>query len=275
MSGELPPLPDDLRALLDAATPPAPPSGFEARVLAKVGATLGWPGGPGGGEGPPGAAGGDGGGPSGGGAGGGAGLGTASAGGAAAGLSAAAGAVTLTKTALTLGAALLLGAGVAGGVVLGRTAFAPEVPPKATPVASQPVVAIPPPVTPEQPEVVASPPEVKPVSPTPRAQAPKKDASPKAEPTGARDTELSAERALLEVARTALAKGDVPGTLEAVERHAREFPRGRLAEEREVLFIQALAQAGRRDEALARAQRFRAHFPDSLMLPAVDAALAP
>ncbi|MEW5743047.1 MAG: hypothetical protein AB1938_29295, partial [Myxococcota bacterium] len=45
MSDELPPLPDEVRALLDAATPPQPPSGFEARVLAKVGATLGWPGG--------------------------------------------------------------------------------------------------------------------------------------------------------------------------------------------------------------------------------------
>lgn len=55
-----------------------------------------------------------------------------------------------------------------------------------------------------------------------------------------------------------------------MRRHEREFPRGRLEEEREVLYIQALVQAGQQREAVQRAQDFRTRFPDSLMLPAVD-----
>lgn len=94
-------------------------------------------------------------------------------------------------------------------------------------------------------------------------------------PPAARDTELATERTLLEVARSALARGDVTATLAAVEQHARDFPRGRLVEEREVLFIQALAQAGRQPDAARRAADFRRRFPDSLELPAVDAIAPP
>jgi outer membrane protein assembly factor BamD (BamD/ComL family) len=109
------------------------------------------------------------------------------------------------------------------------------------------------------------------------AKPPRSVEVPPKEPTApaSRDTQLSQERALLEVARTTLARGEVVATLDAVERHAREFPDGRLGEEREVLFIQALVQAGRKDEAARHAEAFRQKFPDSLMLPAVDAVLAP
>ncbi len=258
MSDELPPLPEDVRALLDAAEPPAPPSGFEERVLAKVKATLGEGfGGPSGGDGPAG-----GGAPGGGAV-------APSVGGVAGG-----GAVTLSKGAVALGTAVLVGAGVSGGIMLGRTVFAPELLPV---VASTPAAVSNPPavVKAEEsppPTPLSAPPDVKPSLRTLRIEAPKQDTT-KVASGGKRDTELSAERALLEVARTALTRGDIAATLEAVERHAKEFPRGRLEEEREVLFIQALVQAGKRDEAQARAQAFRARFPDSLMLPAVDAAL--
>lgn len=90
----------------------------------------------------------------------------------------------------------------------------------------------------------------------------------------ARDTGLAAERAALEIARTAIARRDSRTALEALERHVREAPHGRLVEERESLFVQALVQAGRGADARERAARFRRRFPESLLLPAVEAAVA-
>lgn len=84
---------------------------------------------------------------------------------------------------------------------------------------------------------------------------------------GARDTSLAAERKLLEVARSALARGELPGAFAALNEHERDFPRGRLVEEREALFIKTLHTAGRDDEAAARTRRFEATFPDSLLTP--------
>ena len=54
---------------------------------------------------------------------------------------------------------------------------------------------------------------------------------------------------------------------------SRRFPSGHLAEEREVLWIQALA-AGDADAARVRADAFRRAYPRSIFRPAVDA-LAP
>jgi hypothetical protein len=83
------------------------------------------------------------------------------------------------------------------------------------------------------------------------------------------DEALVAERRLLEDARRAL--GSSPATaLEKIEAHERAHPRGQLVEERESLRIRALAAAGRGDEARARAARFRARYPQSLFLPAID-----
>ncbi len=81
------------------------------------------------------------------------------------------------------------------------------------------------------------------------------------------------ERALIQMARTALLQGQSANALAALEQHAREFPRGRLAEEGEVLAIQALAGAGRSEEARARAARFRERHPTSLWLPSVEVAV--
>jgi hypothetical protein len=71
----------------------------------------------------------------------------------------------------------------------------------------------------------------------------------------------------------ALARGENLAALDAVKQHVREFPRGRLREEREAIAIQALAQAGETDQARARAALFREAFPTSVFLPAVEAAL--
>lgn len=75
---------------------------------------------------------------------------------------------------------------------------------------------------------------------------------------------LAQEQALVDTARAALARGRAADALRAADEHAARFPSGKLAEERENLAIQALAFAGRRDEALARAARFHKRYPASL-----------
>ncbi len=103
--------------------------------------------------------------------------------------------------------------------------------------------------------------------------------SPVRNPTAARSDDdedhLSAERALLEPGREALARGDFARALAAAERHAHRFPRGQLVEERESLRVRALAAGGRADEAARRAAEFRERFPRSIFLPIVNAAVPP
>ena len=113
-------------------------------------------------------------------------------------------------------------------------------------------------------------------SPTPPPAIEPPDATPpaaRASNAVGRDVDLAAERALLEVARTALARGDTASAMAALNAHAKRFPRGRLLEERESLAVQALAAAGKRDEARRRADQFRKRSPDSMLLPAVEEAL--
>jgi len=118
-----------------------------------------------------------------------------------------------------------------------------------------------PPVPPEQPAV---PPLIIDVdTPSPAAVA----------PPAASASDLSAERALLDQAQRAFARGDTPASLGFLNAHGRRFPRGRLEEEREALTVKALAAAGRYDEAKSRGARFRNRFPDSILLPTVDDAL--
>jgi hypothetical protein len=85
-----------------------------------------------------------------------------------------------------------------------------------------------------------------------------------------KDTSLGEERALIDMARTAVARGQWDAALATIERHAHEFPKGRMWEEREWLRIQALLAAGRNDEARQRAASFRKTFPHSFLLPALD-----
>ena len=89
------------------------------------------------------------------------------------------------------------------------------------------------------------------------------------------DSALRAERALIDTAQTAVARRDAEAALATLAKHAREFPQGRLVEEREWLTIQALVLAGHGDDARARATSFRRTFPQSLMLPAVDHVVPP
>lgn len=86
--------------------------------------------------------------------------------------------------------------------------------------------------------------------------------------------DLVREREVIDAARAALARGRPADALSATTRHAERWPRGHLAEEREVIAIQALAGLGRRVEADRRATAFKRAFPSSMLIPAVDAALA-
>jgi hypothetical protein len=81
---------------------------------------------------------------------------------------------------------------------------------------------------------------------------------------------LNAERALLDVARGALEREDGAAALATLEQHERKYPSGVLVQEREAIAIHALMILGRTSEALARAGRFRRHFPESALLPTID-----
>lgn len=81
------------------------------------------------------------------------------------------------------------------------------------------------------------------------------------------------ERADLDVARAALGRGRPEACLAGLQAHQRKFGDGAFTEERESLWIQALAAAGRHTEASARAERFRTTYPSSLFGPAIERSL--
>jgi hypothetical protein len=89
---------------------------------------------------------------------------------------------------------------------------------------------------------------------------------------GAADT-ARAEARLVGVAREALREGDVARALSILEDAQRSFPNGILLQEREALSISALAAAGRRTEASARAGIFLRAFPNSPHAERVRAAV--
>ena len=84
---------------------------------------------------------------------------------------------------------------------------------------------------------------------------------------------LREERALLDTSRSKLSGGDAASALEHLSVHERRFARGRLVEEREALMVQALVNAGRYDEARARAAELARRYPKSVYLPAVTISL--
>jgi hypothetical protein len=101
--------------------------------------------------------------------------------------------------------------------------------------------------------------------------------TPSSPPPDAREAtaeERTRERQIIEIARAAVARGNARAALGAVSRHAREFPSGRLSEEREALRILALVSAGRLAEAEQWARTFRRRHPGSIFAPAIARALS-
>jgi hypothetical protein len=86
--------------------------------------------------------------------------------------------------------------------------------------------------------------------------------------------ELARERALLDQARARIAAGEPARALDFVERHERRHAQGALSEEREALAVNALVSIGRYRDAAQRGEAFRVRYPQSLLMPSVDAALA-
>lgn len=83
----------------------------------------------------------------------------------------------------------------------------------------------------------------------------------------------SEERALLDVARLALKRGDGEATLAALANHEKRFAHGQFSEERMALRVHGLVLVGRTEEARAAGASFHDKYPDSVLMPAVDAAL--
>jgi TolA-binding protein len=86
---------------------------------------------------------------------------------------------------------------------------------------------------------------------------------------------LRAERLLLETASAALMKGDHASAIAALKQHQARFPKGELAQEREVLLVQALKASGNDRAADERAKDFKKKFPGSLQQDSVDKASKP
>lgn len=182
--------------------------------------------------------------------------------------------VAALKTPFALALAGAVVAGVA--VVAMRAASAPppaEPPPPATSLAAPPTSAlVPPPPVPrpaeepapseEEPGAARDLPEAPPAAPAvlKRARG-AASASPAAEDT------LAAESALVGRARATLDAS--PGeALALLEDHARRFPRGELAAERDFLKIKALRRLGRADEARQHARTYATKHPSSPYAPA-------
>ncbi len=118
--------------------------------------------------------------------------------------------------------------------------------------------------------------EIETVSPASLPDAPKaapqhSAPAPSAEALSSRG--LAAERALLDVARSALARGEAGEALAAAARHAREYPDGALVEEREAIAVKALVALGRKDEARTRVRALEQRFPTGLSVRAAKAAV--
>lgn len=145
---------------------------------------------------------------------------------------------------------------------------------------TQHMLAAPPAATTTVPAPVAAPvPAVPPLPVLPsRKELPKPSPGPRPAPVpkevsatvASDDSRLADEQAILEVGRSALVQRRGEAALEAVARHRAQHPHGQLAEERDALEVQALAQLGRTAEARERAAAFRRAFPSSIFLPAID-----
>ena len=81
---------------------------------------------------------------------------------------------------------------------------------------------------------------------------------------------FSAELELLQRAHAAYTGRDFSNVLALIAEHARRFPKGRLAEQREALRVRSLAGAGRADEARRAAAAFAVQFPRSVLLPRLE-----
>jgi hypothetical protein len=123
------------------------------------------------------------------------------------------------------------------------------------------------PVPASPPAAPASEPKARPASEQP--------APPRTRRAGTKQEAYDAELELMRSAHTAYAAHDFGNALVLVGEHARRFPGGLLAEEREALRVRCLVGSGRASEARRAAAAFATRFPRSVLLPRVQAAAKP
>jgi hypothetical protein len=127
--------------------------------------------------------------------------------------------------------------------------------------------AQPAPVEPAAPQVSAEVAETPAVSPT-------ESDSPRRNTSGSKNEARLKEIRLLVRARQADARRDYATVLTIAAEHERNFPGGRLSEERQVLRVKALVGLGWADEARRVGASFGRQFPHSVLRQTVDEMLA-
>jgi RNA polymerase sigma-70 factor, ECF subfamily len=164
-------------------------------------------------------------------------------------------------------AASLFGAGIAAGFVLAALWFRQAPRASLDAASAAPASAAP-----------AAPVSTAPALPMPSSApttAPLEVAPP---PTSAPDDAAATfanERVLMGRAEAAMAEGNPDAALDALREHARRFHGGgRLAQQRETLWIAALLRAGRKEEARIRLEGFAQAYPNSPSLPKLRKAAA-
>jgi hypothetical protein len=181
----------------------------------------------------------------------------------------------VTGKIVAIGLASFVAGGAAGGAAVKQTMQSPASRPSAAVAATASVAAA---RVPESvPPLPAAAPSALPATPpaeTPSTTSPGNPSASTARPASSVG-DLTRERELLDAARAALDRGRPNDAVAAAREHAQKWPRGYLAEEREVVLIQALVAAGNQQEAELRAAQFHRSFPKSILGPAVDAAVRP
>jgi len=165
---------------------------------------------------------------------------------------------------LAVAASVVLAAGTVWGIVSFPRQPAVEVRPDVRPAVQ--------PATSAAPHVQAAPAVTIPAAPLPPTAAPSAAIEAPAHrprPAAPRDA-FAVELELLQRAHTDYTHRDLPGALALLAEHARRFPNGRLAEEREALRVRALLAAGRNAEAHRVAAAFAVEFPRSALLQRLD-----
>jgi hypothetical protein len=163
----------------------------------------------------------------------------------------------LFRVALAASVAVALGAIGAVAALYNRSAHTPSTP---SPASSRPD-----PVVDDRP--VPAPSGEPPAVAAARAAPSKPNHSARA---SAGDDGMTVELALLQRAHAAYTRHDFSGALTLVAEHARRFPKGHLAEQREALRVRSLVGSGRTEEAHRAAAAFAVRFPRSVLLPRLE-----
>jgi hypothetical protein len=179
------------------------------------------------------------------------------------GASAAAAGGGVKLAALVLAGAAVAGAAGGGVAVMARRREPPAVVAPAPPP-NTPAARVEPALVPAAPEIVAAPARIAP-RPRPRPAPVAKTTPPTAAPSA-----LLEEARLVEAAR-ATVRSDPREALRLLARRRAEHPAGALAQEADVVAIEALARDGRAAEAKAAAAEFARRYPGSPHRRTIDA----